>query len=71
MVMLKWKGYSSPGHLITSCNMGEVGFSISASIGASLAQPEVPSYAFLGDGAFTMQLSALITAVEYSIPIKY
>ena len=70
MVMLKWKGYSSPGHLITSGNMGEVGFSISASIGASLAQPEVPSYAFLGDGAFTMQLSALITAVEYNIPIK-
>ena len=69
-VMVKWKKYGASGRLITSGNMGEVGFSIPAAIGACLAIPHVPSFAFLGDGALTMQLSALITAVEYNVPIK-
>lgn len=70
MVMLKWRKFGKSCRLLSSGNMGEVGFSISSAIGASLAKPGAPSFAFLGDGSFTMQMSALITAVEYNIPIK-
>ncbi len=70
MVMLKWKKFGIHGRLLTSGNMGEVGFSISSSIGANLAIPDTPSYAFMGDGSFTMQMSALITAIEYDVPVK-
>lgn len=50
--------------------LGGVGFSIPAAIGASYAAKNRPVYAILGDGAFTMELSALITAKEYNIPIN-
>lgn len=68
--IVRWNRFHAPGSLLTSGNMGEVGFSIPAAIGAKLARPDLPSYAILGDGAFTMELSAILTATEYNIPIK-
>lgn len=50
--------------------LGGVGFSIPAAIGAGIARNGEPPYALLGDGAFTMELSALMTAVEYKIPLN-
>lgn len=70
MNLVRWGKFSGHGSLITSGNMGEVGFSIASSIGAKLAIPSRPSFAVLGDGAFTMEMSAVLTATESEIPIK-
>jgi len=56
--------FMSPGPL------GGVGFSIPAATGASIARKDDPVYALLGDGAFTMELPALITAIEHKIPLN-
>lgn len=70
MNLVGWGKFRGHGSLITSGNMGEVGFSLAAAIGAKLASPDRPSYAVLGDGAFTMEMSALLTATESDIPVK-
>lgn len=61
--------FELPGTLITPLRLGGVGFSIPAALGSKLARPDMPVVALLGDGAFTMEISSLITAVEYGINI--
>lgn len=62
--------YYEPRTLLAPGPLGGVGFSIPAAMGAKIARPDKQVFALLGDGAFTMELPALITAVEYGIPIK-
>lgn len=50
---------------------GTMGFAVGASLGAKYARPDVPVVAEIGDGGFTSVLSALITAVEYDIPVVW
>jgi acetolactate synthase-1/2/3 large subunit len=58
------------GRFLTSCGMGTMGYSVPASIGAKLAQPESPVIAVCGDGSFQMSFMELATAVQHNVPIK-
>ena len=63
-------GYHANKSLIATGPFAGIGFSIPAALGAKIAAPKRSVYAFVGDGAFTMELPALITSVEYNISIN-
>jgi len=48
-----------------------MGFAVAGSLGAKLAAPHQPVVALCGDGAFMMNASAVLTAVEYQIPVVW
>jgi acetolactate synthase-1/2/3 large subunit len=48
-----------------------MGFAVAGSLGAKLAAPDRPVVAVCGDGAFMMNASAVLTAVEYDIPVVW
>jgi acetolactate synthase-1/2/3 large subunit len=58
------------GRFLTSGGMGTMGYSVPASIGAKLANPNAPVVAICGDGSFQMSLMELATAVQHNVPIK-
>ncbi|CUR58444.1 putative Sulfoacetaldehyde acetyltransferase [metagenome] len=62
--------YGQPRGLIYTGAMAGVGFGMPGSLGAKLARPDRPVVAMIGDGAFSMTLPALITAVEHQIPVR-
>merc|ERR1719329_1171297 len=47
---------------------GNCGYSFPASIGAKVARPERPSFAYVGDGAWGMSLNEVLTCVREEIP---
>jgi sulfoacetaldehyde acetyltransferase len=47
---------------------GNCGYAFPAAIGAKVAKPDRPSYAFVGDGAWGMSLNEVITCVREKIP---
>jgi acetolactate synthase-1/2/3 large subunit len=48
-----------------------MGFAVAGALGAKLAAPEQPVVSLCGDGAFMMNSSAVLTAVEYNIPVVW
>ena len=48
-----------------------MGFAVAGSLGAKLAAPDRPVVAVAGDGAFMMNSTAVLTAVEYNIPVVW
>jgi acetolactate synthase-1/2/3 large subunit len=48
-----------------------MGFAVAGALGARLAAPERPVVSLCGDGAFMMNASAVLTAVEYQIPVVW
>ncbi len=48
-----------------------MGFAVGGCLGAKLAAPHRPVVAVVGDGAFMMNSSAVLTAVEYNIPVVW
>lgn len=60
-----------PRHLIHSWGFAAMGFATSGILGAKLAAPESPCVAVVGDGSFLMTPHALLTAVEYDIPVVW
>jgi acetolactate synthase-1/2/3 large subunit len=48
-----------------------MGFAVAGSLGAKLAAPHQPVVSLCGDGAFMMNASAVLTAVEYQIPVVW
>ncbi len=48
-----------------------MGFAVAGALGAKLAAPDQPVVALCGDGAFMMNASAVLTAVEYQIPVVW
>jgi acetolactate synthase-1/2/3 large subunit len=48
-----------------------MGFAVAGALGAKLAAPDRPVVALCGDGAFMMNASAVLTAVEYQIPVVW
>jgi acetolactate synthase-1/2/3 large subunit/sulfoacetaldehyde acetyltransferase len=55
--------FVNPG-LLTPLDFGLVGFSFPAAIGAKAAAPDRPVVSFTGDGAFSMAMIELATAME-------
>lgn len=60
---------ASSRHVIHSGFMHRMGWSASAAIGASMASGNGPSFAFMGDGAFIMRSTVVLTAVEQNLPV--
>ncbi|MGM8213073.1 sulfoacetaldehyde acetyltransferase [Virgibacillus sp. W0430] len=54
---------------IAALTFGNCGFAYPAAIGAKLAEPNSPSVAIVGDGAWGMSLHEVSTAVEQNIPV--
>ena len=61
--------YFEPRSLMTSLDLGGLGFSFPASLGAQLAAPGRPVVNFNGDGGFLFNAQEFSTAVEYNIPV--
>lgn len=56
-------------YVISSMGGAAMGIGLAGAIGASLARPDVPTIAWLGDGGMAMSLAALPTVAEYQLPI--
>lgn len=56
--------------LFTAGGNSPMGYSLPASIGAQLSNPEKPVYCFIGDGGLQMNLQELQTIVHYKLPVK-
>jgi benzoylformate decarboxylase len=50
---------------------GGIGFAVAGAIGVSLALPQRPVYAVIGDGSAMYTIQALWTAAHYKLPITY
>ena len=61
----------NPHSLIGSMGFGAMGFGVAGVLGAKLAAPDRPCISVCGDGAFLMHASAIVTAVEYNIPVVW
>jgi acetolactate synthase-1/2/3 large subunit len=48
-----------------------MGFAVAGALGAKLAAPHQPVVALCGDGAFMMNATAVLTAVEHQIPVVW
>ena len=57
--------------LIQTWGFASMGFGIAGPLGAKLAAPDRPVIAVCGDGGFVMNASAVLTAVEYDIPVVW
>lgn len=60
-----------PRTFLQTWGFASMGFAVSGSIGAKLAAPDRPVVAVAGDGSFMMNSSAVLTAVEYDIPVVW
>lgn len=61
--------FNQPRRHIAALTFGNCGFAYPAAIGAKIAEPEAPSVAIVGDGAWGMSLHEVSTAVEQNIPV--
>jgi acetolactate synthase I/II/III large subunit len=56
---------------IQTWGFASMGFGIAGPVGAKLAAPDRPVIGLCGDGGFMMNASAVLTAVEYNIPVVW
>lgn len=61
--------FKKPQLFLTSGGLGTMGYGLGASIGAKVANPDMPVINIAGDGSFRMNLNEILTAVRYNIPI--
>lgn len=61
--------FKKPRTFITSGGLGTMGYGLGASIGAKIANPDVPVFNIAGDGCFRMNMNEITTATRYNIPI--
>lgn len=60
-----------PRTFLQTWGFASMGFAVAGALGAKLAAPDRPVVAVCGDGAFMMNSSAVLTAVEYQIPVVW
>lgn len=61
--------FYEPRSLMTSLDLGGLGFSFPAALGAQFAAPGRPVVNFNGDGGFLFNAQEFATAVEYRLPV--
>ncbi len=59
--------FHEPGTLIAPLGFGNVGFGYPAGLGAKIAKPEKTVVSIVGDGAFSMSIHEVMTAVQEDI----
>jgi acetolactate synthase-1/2/3 large subunit len=57
--------------LLQTWGYASMGFGVAGPLGAKLAAPDRPVVSVCGDGGFVMNASAVLTAVEYDLPIVW
>jgi len=62
--------FSKNQRYVTSGGQAEMGYSLPASIGVSVANPNWQILAITGDGSFQMNIQELQTLVHYQLPVK-
>jgi acetolactate synthase I/II/III large subunit len=62
---------AKPRTFLQSWGFASMGFGVAGALGAKLAAPHRPVVAVCGDGCFMMNSSAVLTAVEYDIPVVW
>ena len=60
-----------PRTFVQTWGFASMGFGVAGPIGAKLAAPDRPVIGVCGDGGFAMNASAVLTAVEYNIPVVW
>jgi acetolactate synthase-1/2/3 large subunit len=61
----------APRTLVQTWGYASMGFGVAGPLGAKLAAPDRPVLTVCGDGGFVMNASAVLTAVEYEIPVVW
>ncbi len=61
----------SSARLLQSGGFACMGFGVGGALGAQLAAPDRAVLAVVGDGGFLMHANAVITAVEYDLPVVW
>jgi thiamine pyrophosphate-dependent acetolactate synthase large subunit-like protein len=62
--------YGTPKGFIYTGSLAGLGFGMPGALGAKLGAPDKEVVGVLGDGAFSLSISSLITAVEHKIPVR-
>ena len=60
-----------PRTLVQTWGFASMGFGVAGPLGAKLAAPDRPVVTVCGEGGFLMMPSAVLTAVEYNIPVVW
>jgi thiamine pyrophosphate-dependent acetolactate synthase large subunit-like protein len=60
---------NAPGRFIYTVNFGSIGLSLATAAGASIADPQVPTLALVGDGGLLMSIGELETIGRYRLPV--
>jgi acetolactate synthase I/II/III large subunit len=69
-LVAEWDAWKTRTFL-QSWGFASMGFGVAGALGAKLAAPDRPVVAVCGDGCFIMNASAVLTAVEYDIPVVW
>jgi acetolactate synthase I/II/III large subunit len=69
LFMMHWFRNTCRGGYLQPAGSGGMGYAVRAAMGAKLACPDRPVIAVCGDGAFSMNLHSMMTAVQEGLPI--
>ncbi|HEX6443464.1 MAG TPA: sulfoacetaldehyde acetyltransferase [Streptosporangiales bacterium] len=61
--------FEQPGSFLAAMTFGNCGYSYPTALGAKLAAPDRPVVAYVGDGAWGMSQTEVMTAVREDIPV--
>ena len=60
--------FEKPNSFFAAMSFGNCGYAYPTAIGAKVARPDRPAFAYVGDGAWGMSLQETLTAVRENIP---
>jgi acetolactate synthase-1/2/3 large subunit len=69
-LVAEWQA-RQPRTFLQTWGFASMGFGVGGALGAKLAAPDRPVVSVCGDGGFVMWASAVLTAVEYNIPVVW
>jgi sulfoacetaldehyde acetyltransferase len=61
--------FEEPRSFLAPMSFGNCGYALPTIIGAKVAAPHRPAIAYAGDGAWTMSMGEILTAVRHDIPV--
>ncbi|WP_424948287.1 sulfoacetaldehyde acetyltransferase [Candidatus Spongiihabitans sp.] len=61
--------FEEPRSFLAPMSFGNCGYALPTIIGAKCATPDRPAIAYSGDGAWTMSMTEIITAVRHNMPV--